>query len=190
MDPASRRVPSSSIILLKSLVMTLFVIRIPQSCYGVLGFLAKNACYHRTAVQSCLRWTSFKKNKCSRSNIRACSFQQGDNNQSFSSLFNISLSIPTVETMEEVGALLSVVSQPPDVIFLDGDLGAGKTCFARGFIQCKLGLDLDDGDPIDDSGQESDNIKRKTPSLQVTSPTYLLSNTYSYHDGENKRVQE
>jgi tRNA A37 threonylcarbamoyladenosine biosynthesis protein TsaE len=92
--------------------------------------------------------------------------------------------------MEEVGALLSVVSQPPDVIFLDGDLGAGKTCFARGFIQCKLGLDLDDGDPIDDSGQESDNIKRKTPSLQVTSPTYLLSNTYSYHDGENKRVQE
>jgi hypothetical protein len=90
--------------------------------------------------------------------------------------------------MEEVGALVSVVSQPRDVIFLDGDIGAGKTCFARGFIKCKLGLDLDE--PGDEAEYESESNKRKTPALQVTSPTYLLSNTYSYHDDETRRIQE
>jgi hypothetical protein len=42
------------------------------------------------------------------------------------------------------------------VIFLQGDLGAGKTCFARGFVRAAV--------------QDWDE--------RVTSPTYLLSNVY------------
>ena len=53
--------------------------------------------------------------------------------------------------------MLSVNSFPGDVILLDGDLGAGKTCFSRGFVRAKTGL----------------------PDERVTSPTYLLSNAYS-----------
>lgn len=66
------------------------------------------------------------------------------------------LAIETPEDMEDVGSVLSMQSQKGDVIFLDGDLGAGKTCFSRGFIRAKTGL-------FD---------------MKVTSPTYLLSNVY------------
>ena len=45
------------------------------------------------------------------------------------------------------------------------DLGAGKTTLARGFVQCKLGA--------------------QSYGLRVTSPTYLLSHTYSYQDEES-----
>ena len=38
----------------------------------------------------------------------------------------ISLSIPTMEDMEEVGALIAIISHETDVLLLDGDLGAGK----------------------------------------------------------------
>jgi hypothetical protein len=48
-------------------------------------------------------------------------------------------------------------ASPPDAIFLDGYLGAGKTTFCRGFILCQTGQE--------DSG------------MRFTSPTYLLSNT-------------
>jgi tRNA A37 threonylcarbamoyladenosine biosynthesis protein TsaE len=58
------------------------------------------------------------------------------------------------------------------VIFLDGDLGAGKTCLARGFVRALTGDDT----------------------LRVTSPTYLLSNTYratvvvaNNDDGDEKK---
>lgn len=40
------------------------------------------------------------------------------------------------------------------------DLGTGKTCFARGFIRARIG----------------------NPDLAVTSPTYLLDNTYEAED--------
>lgn len=50
------------------------------------------------------------------------------------------------------------------------DLGAGKTTFARGFINFKLGID-------------------ESVEVRVTSPTYLLSNTYEYRD-ENEALQE
>jgi hypothetical protein len=79
-----------------------------------------------------------------------------------SSSFLVRLSIPTSDEMEEVGALLACISQPPDCLLLDGDLGAGKTSFARGFIQCK-----------------TSNVEDR-----VTSPTYLLSNTYLYQPDE------
>lgn len=72
------------------------------------------------------------------------------------SIPRISLVIPTPSDMEEVGAVLSYNCTAGDVILLGGDLGAGKTCLARGFVRGTTG-DWDQ---------------------PVTSPTYLLSNTY------------
>ena len=68
------------------------------------------------------------------------------------------LSIPDYCNCEEIGALISAFAEPPDVVLLDGDLGAGKTTFSRGFIRNKLGATNE----------------------AITSPTYLLSNTYYY----------
>lgn len=83
--------------------------------------------------------------------------------------YTLRLLIPTSDDMEEIGALLSVFSSPPDVLLLDGDLGAGKTTFSRGFVGHKLGLD--------DQDQDESH-------LRITSPTYLLSNSYTYEDDE------
>jgi tRNA A37 threonylcarbamoyladenosine biosynthesis protein TsaE len=86
----------------------------------------------------------------------------------------IRLVLETVEETEEVGALLAsslLLPRGDDdsssssssrhrlkgcVMCLDGDLGAGKTALARGFVRAATG-DWD---------------------RRVTSPTYLLSNTY------------
>lgn len=78
--------------------------------------------------------------------------------------YTLRLNIPTPEDMEDVGGLLSVNSNKGDVILLDGDLGAGKTCFSRGFIRARTGR-------VDE---------------RVTSPTYLLSNTYFTNDTEEE----
>eukprot|EP00545_Synedropsis_sp_CCMP1620_P010437 CAMPEP_0119018486 /NCGR_PEP_ID=MMETSP1176-20130426/19524_1 /TAXON_ID=265551 /ORGANISM="Synedropsis recta cf, Strain CCMP1620" /LENGTH=199 /DNA_ID=CAMNT_0006972503 /DNA_START=228 /DNA_END=827 /DNA_ORIENTATION=+ len=60
--------------------------------------------------------------------------------------------------MEDLGALLSQISnRPGDTLLLDGDLGAGKTCLSRGFVQTLVGDDQQ----------------------RVTSPTYLLCNSYT-----------
>jgi tRNA A37 threonylcarbamoyladenosine biosynthesis protein TsaE len=86
-----------------------------------------------------------------------------------------------MQIMEEVGELISVVARPPDVLYLDGDLGAGKTTFARGFIRCKLGAVVDnDGDAENKSVNSNANN-----TIQVTSPTYLLSNTYAYREEDD-----
>lgn len=73
--------------------------------------------------------------------------------------------------MEDVGGLLSVNTTKGDVVLLDGDLGAGKTCFSRGFIRGRMGACItNDDDTYDDD-------------VRVTSPTYLLTNTYPMGDG-------
>lgn len=71
------------------------------------------------------------------------------------------LNIPTPADMEEIASLLSVRTSAGDTIFLDGDLGAGKTCFSRGFIRSRSGY-----------------------AGRITSPTYLLCNTYDAGDDE------
>ena len=78
--------------------------------------------------------------------------------------YSLDLCIPTPDDMEDIGGLLSVNSNKGDVILLDGDLGAGKTCFSRGFIRGRTGLEDE----------------------RVTSPTYLLSNTYAVDGGSTK----
>ncbi|KAE8878501.1 hypothetical protein PF005_g15296 [Phytophthora fragariae] len=58
--------------------------------------------------------------------------------------------------MEQLGQRLARGRQAGDVLFLHGDLGCGKTCLARGFVRAHTQL----------------------PELAVTSPTYVLVNTY------------
>ena len=59
--------------------------------------------------------------------------------------------------MQDLGGLLAtLLPMPPTSLFLDGDLGAGKTALARGFLRTTTA----------------------NPDLVVTSPTYLLSNVY------------
>ncbi len=41
----------------------------------------------------------------------------------------------SIEQTAELGARLANASRPGEVILLDGDLGAGKTVFAKGFIE-------------------------------------------------------
>ena len=66
----------------------------------------------------------------------------------------------TTEDIEELGICLADYLDIQDVILLSGDLGAGKTTFARGIIRCKFG----------------DN------NMVVTSPSYLLDNVYQYDE--------
>lgn len=75
-------------------------------------------------------------------------------------LYKLQLEVPTPDDMEDVGAILSMATRGGDVILLGGDLGAGKTCFSRGFVRARTGI-MD---------------------MRVTSPTYLLSNTYEAND--------
>lgn len=59
-----------------------------------------------------------------------------------------------------LGARIAPLLIPGDTLYLEGDLGAGKTTFARGLIQSRLG-------PI-----------------EVPSPTYTLVQTYDWGDTE------
>jgi Threonylcarbamoyl adenosine biosynthesis protein TsaE len=86
------------------------------------------------------------------------------------------LYIPTEECMEEIGTFVAmmimttpdldtfeVMPNKGDVIFLKGDLGAGKSVFARGFVRGGVG----------------------NWEMEVPSPTYLLSNTYFASEKQN-----
>lgn len=68
------------------------------------------------------------------------------------------LVIPTSADMERFGFLCGSVAQAGDVLVLTGELGAGKTTFARGFGDA---LDLD------------------TP---VSSPTFIVARTHPRQD--------
>ena len=65
------------------------------------------------------------------------------------------------EAMESLGADLARRTGAGDTVCLHGDVGAGKTCFARGFIRART----------------------EDPGLRVTSPSYLLDNSYEADDG-------
>lgn len=69
----------------------------------------------------------------------------------------MNLRVPSLEAMLAVGAALGAVANPNTVVLLCGDLGAGKTQFAKG-VAAGLGLD--------------------TP---VTSPTFNI--VLEYHAG-------
>ena len=75
--------------------------------------------------------------------------------------YSLRLMVPTPEDMEDRGAVLSIDTGGGDTILLGGDLGAGKTCLARGFVRARTG----------------------DTTMRVTSPTYLLCNTYSSLNG-------
>ena len=60
---------------------------------------------------------------------------------------------------EALAARLAAVARPGDVIALKGELGAGKTCFARAFISARGGAEA------------------------VPSPTFTLVQTYDLRDG-------
>lgn len=70
--------------------------------------------------------------------------------------------LPDSSATHRLGSLLGQDPRPSDVVLLSGALGAGKTCFARGYIQ----------------------TVRSDISLDVTSPTYLLVNAYPPDQGE------
>jgi tRNA threonylcarbamoyladenosine biosynthesis protein TsaE len=67
---------------------------------------------------------------------------------------NYVLQTDSVETTRAVGAAVSTLARPGDLLLLSGELGAGKTAFAQGF-----GAGLDVTEPI-------------------TSPTFVLARDY------------
>lgn len=62
-----------------------------------------------------------------------------------------------------LGAKIAQLVRPGDVLALKGDLGAGKTCFARGFVRALLKAD---------------------EHMEVPSPTFTLVQTYEAPDFE------
>lgn len=72
--------------------------------------------------------------------------------------------LPTPAHTYDLGRLLALDARPGDVLLLSGALGAGKTALARGYVQCA----------------------RDDRSLDVTSPTYLLANSYPAQRGDSK----
>lgn len=62
--------------------------------------------------------------------------------------------LPDVAATEALGARIAALAEEGDVIALRGDLGAGKTALARGFIRARLG------------------------EVEVTSPTFTLVQLY------------
>ena len=73
----------------------------------------------------------------------------------------VAFELPDEAATEHLGAQLAEVARPGDVIFLHGELGAGKTSLSRGFLRHFF----------------------SDPALEVPSPSYLICFTYT--DGES-----
>jgi tRNA threonylcarbamoyladenosine biosynthesis protein TsaE len=69
--------------------------------------------------------------------------------------------VPSVAATEKIAGALANVAEPGDVFALSGELGAGKTTFARGFVRALTGADED-----------------------VPSPTFTLVQTYDTPKGD------
>jgi len=69
--------------------------------------------------------------------------------------------LPDEPATEALGAAIAACAEPGDTVALRGDLGAGKTALARGFIRARLG-----------------------DSTEVTSPTFTLVQLYGTGDDE------
>lgn len=76
------------------------------------------------------------------------------------------VNLPIPHATERLGTLLGASPLPGSVILLHGDLGAGKTSFARGFVRAAV----------------------RNPSVEVTSPTFLLANEYPVPDEGDLKV--
>lgn len=103
--------------------------------------------------------------RCSTLSFSRCVGMSLPGSLSFGSSFHNNTFNITCETPEEVetfGSKVSSISGSSGVILLRGDLGAGKTTFTRGLIRAKF---------------EDDEMR-------VTSPSYLLDNTYEYDEGK------
>jgi len=90
-----------------------------------------------------------------------CSAAALSSSSSSSSCLRATLSAETEEAMLAFGAALGIVAEAGNTVCLSGDLGVGKSVFARGFIRSRVG----------------------NSRLRVTSPTYLLDNAYEADDG-------
>ena len=64
--------------------------------------------------------------------------------------------VPTESAMEALGASIAQNTRAGDTVLLFGNIAAGKTCFARGFVREYAG----------------------DPSMIVSSPTFLLDHVY------------
>ncbi len=73
---------------------------------------------------------------------------------------NLTFSLETVEATRALGAKVAGIARKGDTIALRGDLGAGKTSFAQGFVHARLN------------------------DVEVTSPTFTLVQTYGEGDDE------
>lgn len=72
----------------------------------------------------------------------------------------LTIPLPGLDATRALAAALAGLVRPGDVVALTGDLGAGKTAFARGLIQALLG-----------------------PDEEVPSPTFTLVQTYDTRPG-------
>ena len=69
------------------------------------------------------------------------------------------IDLPDEKATQALAARLAALARPGDVLALKGELGAGKTCFARGFIRAR-------------GGDEA-----------VPSPTFTLAQIYELPNG-------
>ena len=120
--------------------------------------------HHRDASTGCHQLASRMSNLMPAAAVRMSNSNALDVTETNNNGNRIEICVPTPDDMEDIGGILSVGSTGGDVILLDGDLGAGKTCFSRGFIRGRTGR-------YDE---------------RVTSPTYLLSNSYDVDGGSTK----